>query len=148
MGGSFLCYFLFLFLILRFVFLSLLPSPHLLLSSACFLTMNPLSGCCAAWDEETVCESMYHVSPQAVLLIYPALHVHFLPTSLPSCSVCMISAFLSAIHVTCFTSVCYSMFKYGSIFPLHTASFKCTWLVLWLCDVIPLQQNYLIPYSP
>ncbi len=80
-------YLLFILIILRFVFLSLPPSPHFflrhhqLLFTACSLTLNPLSGCRTAGGEETVCENMYHVLPRALLLIYPAPRVHSPPNS-------------------------------------------------------------------
>lgn len=98
-------YVLFIFIIHRFLFIGLSPSPnfssdthHLLLFAAYSLTLNPLSGCATAGGEETVCESMYRVSPRALLLIYPALHVHFSPQLLCQAVVCVysIAAFLFA----------------------------------------------------
>lgn len=46
---------------------------HVLLFTACSLTLNPLSGCRTAASEKTVRESMYRVSPQALLLICTVL---------------------------------------------------------------------------
>lgn len=88
---------------------------HLLPFAACFLTMNPLSGCCTAGDEETVRENMYHVASS------PPLDLSCTPCSLllqllhqAALHVCCISAFLFAIK-TGIKGYCSTFFFFFSL---------------------------------
>lgn len=109
-----------LFTLIILTFPSLPPSPQFFLrhiTCSRSLTLNPLSGCRTAGSEETLCESVYRVSPRALLSIYPAPRVHSSPSD--SSTKLRISAFLFAIKNGTKRTLFYFFFSLFSIYQTH-----------------------------